>query len=164
MQAKGETVKIQIETRQRKQKIAKRNLRKVAQTILSALGCPDGELSVVIVNDRQIRIINRDYLQRDKPTNVISFAMQEGEGAGVSPLLLGDVVISAETAARDAAEAGVPFASELYFLLLHGILHLLGYDHERGSTAEAERMEGREREVFAQLRELFPEIGNQAGG
>lgn len=127
------------------------------------MGCPDGELSIVIVNDRQIRVINRDYLQRDKSTNVISFAMQEGEGAGVSPLLLGDVVISAETAARDAAEAGVPFASELYFLLLHGILHLLGYDHERGSAAEAERMEGREQEVFAHLRELFPEIGKQAG-
>lgn len=162
MQAKGETVKIQIETRQRKQRIAKRSLRKVAQTILNVLGCPDAELSIVIVNDRQIRVINRDYLQRDKPTNVISFAMQEGEGAGVSPLLLGDVVISAETAARDAAEAGVSFASELYFLLLHGILHLLGYDHERGSAAEAERMEGREREVFAYLRELFPEIGKQA--
>jgi len=105
-------------------------------------------------------MINRDYLQRDKATNVISFAMQEGEGAGVSPHLLGDVVISAETAARDAAEAGATFASELYFLLLHGILHLLGYDHERGSAADAERMEARERELFAQLRATFPEIGN----
>lgn len=131
--------------------------------ILSASGCPDAELSLVIVNDRQIRIVNRDYLQRDKPTNVISFAMQEGEGAGVSPLLLGDVVISAETAARDAAEAGVPFASELYFLLLHGILHLLGYDHERGSAADAERMEVRERELFAQLRVAFPEIESSPG-
>ena len=105
-----------------------------------------------------IQTINRDYLQRDKPTNVISFAMQEGEGAGIAPQLLGDVVISAETAARDAAEAGQPFASELYFLLLHGILHLLGYDHERGSAAEAERMEERERELFALLRAEFPEM------
>ena len=158
-------MKIQIENRQRSQKIAKRSLRKVAQTILSASGCPDAELSLVIVNDRQIRVINRDYLQRDKPTNVISFAMQEGEGAGISPLLLGDVVISAETAARDAAEAGTTFAGELYFLLLHGILHLLGYDHERGSAAEAERMEARERELFAELRSHFPEIesGPSAG-
>jgi probable rRNA maturation factor len=100
-------------------------------------------------------VINRDYLEKDKPTNVISFAMQEGEGQGVQPDLLGDVVISAETAARDAAEAGTSFESELYFLLLHGILHLLGYDHERGTIEEARLMEAREKEVFAQLREEF---------
>ena len=134
----------------------------MAQRILSASGCPDAELSLVVVNDRQIRVVNRDYLQRDKPTNVISFAMQEGEGAGVAPLVLGDVVISAETAARDAAEAGLSFESELYFLLLHGILHLLGYDHERSGAAEAARMEAREREIFALLRAEFPEIGTPA--
>jgi probable rRNA maturation factor len=109
----------------------------VARRILSVSGCPDAELSVLIVDDAEIREINRDYLGRDKATNVISFAMQEGEGTGVQPGLLGDVVISAETAARDAAEADLPFESELYFLLLHGILHLLGYDHERGTEAEA---------------------------
>ena len=81
--------------------------------------------------------------------------MQEGEGSGVNPLLLGDVVISAETAARDAQEGGTGFEEELYFLLLHGILHLLGYDHERGTQAEAERMEARERELFAMLRTEF---------
>ena len=69
----------------------------------------------------------------------------------------GDVVISADTAARDAAEAGTLFVSELYFLLLHGILHLLGYDHERSGEAEAERMEARERELFAVIRSEFPE-------
>lgn len=78
--------------------------------------------------------------------------MQEGEGAGVQADLLGDVVISAETAARDAVAAGVPAEHELYFLLLHGVLHLLGYDHERGTAAEARRMEERERELFALLR------------
>jgi probable rRNA maturation factor len=110
---------------------------------------------VLIVDDAEIRVINRDYLQRDKPTNVISFAMQEGEGSGVNPLLLGDVVISAETAARHATEAGIGFEEELYFLLLHGILHLLGYDHERGTAAEALRMETRERELYTLLREEF---------
>lgn len=119
------------------------------------MGCPEAELSIVIVDDAQIRVINRDYLQRDKSTNVISFAMQEGEGAGIQPTLLGDVVISAETAARDAAEAGLPFASELYFLLLHGILHLVGYDHERGTEAEAAVMEAKEREIFALLQQEF---------
>lgn len=81
--------------------------------------------------------------------------MQEGEGAGVQPDVLGDVVISAETAARDAEEAKTSFESELYFLLLHGILHLLGYDHERGTQAEAKRMEVREQEVFSLIRGEF---------
>jgi len=112
-------------------------------------------LSILIVNDAQIREINRDYLGKDRPTNVISFAMQEGEGEGIQPDLLGDVVISAETAARDAAEAGTSFESELYFLLLHGVLHLLGYDHERGTAAEAEKMEAKERDVFALIRQEF---------
>lgn len=109
----------------------------------------------MVTDDAGIREINRAWLGKDRPTNVISFAMQEGEGGGVQADLLGDVVISAETAARDAAEAGVPFEHELYFLLLHGVLHLLGYDHERGGAAEARRMEAREREVFALLREEF---------
>lgn len=127
----------------------------MAQKILSVSGCPEAQLSVLIVDDAGIQTINREYLQRDRPTNVISFAMQEGEGAGIQPDLLGDVVISAETAWRDAAEAGRPFESELSFLLLHGILHLLGYDHERGSRAAAQRMEQREREIFSILAETF---------
>lgn len=105
----------------------------------------------MILDNAGIQEINRDYLQRDRPTNVISFAMQEGEGAGLQPLLLGDVVISAERAAEDAAEAGSPFEHELIFLLLHGILHLLGYDHERGTEEQALQMEARERELFALL-------------
>ncbi len=148
-------MKIAIENRQSMQKIGKVLLRKVARTILSASACPDAQLSILIVDDAGIREINRDYLGKDRPTNVISFAMREGEGGDVQPDLLGDVVISAETAARDAREAGISFESELYFLLLHGILHLLGYDHERGTAAEARRMEEREREVFALIREEF---------
>jgi len=148
-------MKIAIENRQKRQKIEKLLLRKVARKILSVSGCPEAQLSILIVDDAAIQVINRDYLGKDRPTNVISFAMQEGEGEGVQPDLLGDVVISAETAAKDAAEAQVSFESELYFLLLHGVLHLLGYDHERGTQAEAKRMEEREREVFSVIREEF---------
>lgn len=108
---------------------------------------------MTIVGDRSIRVLNRDYLGRDKATNVISFAMQEGEFGTLNPELLGDVVISADTAAREADEAGETFLSRLYFLLLHGILHITGYDHERSGEAEAARMEAREREIFAQLLE-----------
>lgn len=102
-----------------------------------------------------IREVNRDYLGKDRPTNVISFAMQEGEGQGIQPDLLGDVLISAETAARDALEAQSSFEGELYFLLLHGVLHLLGFDHERGSKQDAQLMEAKERELFALLSREF---------
>lgn len=127
----------------------------MALKILSDLGCPDSELSILIVDDSDIQVINRDYLQRDKPTNVISFAMQEGEGGGLHPDLLGDVVISADTAARDAAEVNKLFESELYFLLIHGILHLLGYDHERGTEEEALQMEAKEKEIYAGIEREF---------
>lgn len=119
----------------------------------------------MIVDDVQIQEINRDYLHRDHPTNVISFAQQEGEGAGICPELLGDVVISADTAFRDAQEAQVSFFGELSFLLIHGILHLLGYDHERGTEEQAEQMEDKERELFALLqRQLFTKLEEPAAG
>jgi len=127
----------------------------VARRILSASGCPEGRLSILLTDDAGIRELNRTWLGKDRPTNVISFPMQEGEGSGVQADLLGDVVISLETAARDAAAADVKVEHELYFLLLHGILHLLGYDHERGSAAEARRMAARERELFALIRQEF---------
>jgi probable rRNA maturation factor len=149
-------VQIQIDNRQRRHKILKRPLRRIARKILSVSGYPDAELSILILDNAGIQEINREYLQRDRPTNVISFAMQEGEGAGLSPLVLGDVVISAERAATDAADAGIPFEHELWFLLLHGILHLLGYDHERGTEEEARQMEAREAEIFALLVAEFP--------
>ena len=120
------------------------------------MGYPEAELSILILNNCGIQEVNREYLHRDRPTNVISFAMQEGEGAGLLPLVLGDVVISAERAAADAAEVEIPFEHELWFLLLHGVLHLLGYDHERGSMEEAELMEAKETEIFTQLVEDFP--------
>ncbi|MCF6267362.1 MAG: rRNA maturation RNase YbeY [Desulfuromusa sp.] len=131
-------------------------MRKIARRILSVSGYPEAELSILILDDAGIQEINRAYLQRDRPTNVISFAMQEGEGAGLLPLVLGDVVISAERAAADAAAAGIPFEHELWFLLVHGVLHLLGYDHERGTAQDAERMEARESEIFDLLVREFP--------
>lgn len=129
----------------------KRPLRRVAQAVLNILGRSDAELSILIVDNAGIQEINREYLQRDRPTNVISFAMQEGEGAGIQPKVLGDVVISAERAATDAAAAQIPFEHELWFLLIHGILHLVGYDHERGTAEDARLMEEKERAILAQI-------------
>lgn len=117
------------------------------------MGYPDSELSVVVTGDVGIRRVNRDFLAKDRPTNVISFAMGEGEFGGLNPEILGDVIISADTAAREAEEGGITFWSRLCFLLLHGMLHITGYDHERSGEAEALRMEAKEREIFRILEE-----------
>lgn len=115
------------------------------------MGCPDTtELSISIVGDRAIHRLNLEYLGKDRPTNVISFSLQEGEFGNLSAAL-GDVVISADTAAQEAEAAGISPWERVVFLLLHGILHLTGYDHERSGEAEARRMEKKEQELYALL-------------
>lgn len=146
-------MQILLNNRQRRQHLKSRQITKVAVKILSALGCPEEtELSVSIVGDRTIRIINREYLAKDRPTNVISFSLQEGDCGGVNPHALGDVIISADTAAREAEEGGMAFFERLSFLLLHGILHLCGYDHERSGEAEAQKMRQKEQQLFRILK------------
>jgi probable rRNA maturation factor len=116
------------------------------------LGFIDSELSVTIVGDRTIRQLNREYRGFDKPTNVLSFTMSEGDFPDLNPQLLGDVVISADTAFREAQEQGISFFERFGFLLLHGILHVTGYDHERSGEAEAQRMERKQRQLFKLLK------------
>lgn len=122
----------------------------VARAVLSAQKCEGAELSVLLVNDRRMRVLNRQYRGRDKTTDVLSFAMREGEPMPGEPLLLGDVVISLPTAGRQAAEKGHSLEREVAILLIHGILHLLGYDHEQGER-EAQRMERLEKRLLAKI-------------
>lgn len=125
-----------------------------AEKILSALGCPEEtELSVTIVGDRAIHRLNRDYLGKDRPTNVISFSQQEGEFGNLTPYMLGDVVISADTAAREGEAGGISSYARLVFLLLHGILHLCGYDHERSGEEEARRMDRKQQQLWKMLKQ-----------
>ena len=114
-------------------------IRKKARVILDALGSPEAELSILLVDDTTIAQLNRQYLSRPGPTNVIAFPMREGEFADVSPQLLGDVVISVDTAEREGNESGIALEDRLDELLVHGILHLFGYDHEI-NTADARVM------------------------
>jgi len=111
------------------------------------LECPDGELSLLIVDDAEIAVFNRDYLRREGPTNVIAFPMREGEFGNINPLLLGDVVISSETAQREAEFMGIGTEERFMQLLIHGILHLFGYDHENDEE-EAVRMETKSEELL----------------
>ncbi|WP_040228840.1 rRNA maturation RNase YbeY [Bhargavaea cecembensis] len=117
----------------------------------------EAELSITFMGDEAIREINREYREKDRPTDVISFAMEEtAEGeepmpvpAGM-PRMLGDILISTETAERQAEEYGHSRERELGFLALHGFLHLLGYDH----MTEAD-----EREMFGRQDEILESFG-----
>jgi probable rRNA maturation factor len=116
------------------------------------LACPDGELSIVIADDAQIQELNRDYLNRDRPTNVISFPMQEGPFSGISAHVLGDVVISVETARSESKSADMTWRRRFDELLIHGILHLLGYDHE--NEQEALQMEEKSADLLQLIENL----------
>lgn len=107
---------------------------------------PSTEVSVVLANDSYIHELNLEYRGKDCPTDVLSFALDEGEEPdivdGPEERLLGDIIISLETAARQAEEYSHSMERELAFLTVHGMLHLLGYDHEE----EVDRQEMRQQE------------------
>jgi probable rRNA maturation factor len=120
-----------------------------ARRLLTLLRRPDAELSLLLVSDAVMRRLNREWRGVDRPTDVLAFAQAEGPG-GAPAGLLGDVVISLDTARRQAAERRTPVGAELDRLLIHGVLHLLGYDHERSAT-EARRMRRREDDLARRL-------------
>ncbi len=125
--------------------ISLQRLQRSAEALLRLTGHGRSELSMLLVSDRAMQELNRHYRGKDRPTNVLSFPMQEGREIG-DGALLGDIVISADTAVREAGELKVPLRRRLNWLLVHGLVHLLGYDHER-SAAEAALMEAREQEL-----------------
>ena len=135
---------IEVRNRQRKYRINQRNIRKDANTILSLCGVDDIELSILIVNNRSIRELNKKYRGMDKPTDVLAFPI------GGHSKLLGDIIISMEKTHAQAAERGHSPEQEFKILLTHGILHLLGYDHEI-SRSEAQRMKRKEKIILSKL-------------
>ena len=148
-------MKILITNRQTTVDIDLLRVKRSLGTILEALGMENREVSLVFVDDKGITDINREYLGRDYPTNVISFSMNEGEFGNINPSILGDIVISTETALRDARSGDLSSDDELDYLMIHGILHLLGYDHEL--PTEAEDMTKKEKEVFFALKKYHLE-------
>ena len=119
----------------------------VAHAVLMYLDLQEAELSILLCDDATIHPLNRDYRGKDKPTDVLSFAQREGEFAFVDDNLLGDVIISMDTTICQAEERAHSVETELRVLLVHGILHLLGYDHIEDD--EADIMEAKEREILA---------------
>lgn len=118
------------------------------------MGCPEGEVSVSIVDDAEMADLNRQYRKKRGPTNVLSFPMNEGEGAGLNPLLLGDVVISADTAFSEAEIGKTTMTARLTELSIHGVLHLLGHDH--ATLKEASAMEALERAMYKRVTQTIP--------
>src|SRR5262249_41086573 len=129
-------------------------VRRWAERMLRCLGLSDAELSVALTDDEEIHELNRVFRHRDKPTDVLAFAMREGIPAPAMPIgdvatsrpeMLGDVVVSVDTARRQAASRGRALESEVRELLAHGLLHLVGYDHQtpreaRVMSAETRRL------------------------
>ncbi len=122
-----------------------RRLRTRAQTILRAVACRSSELSLSLVDDAEMRTLNERYRGIDRATDVLSFSLVLGECARHRGRLLGDVVIGIETAARQASQRHRGLDDEVTRLLIHGVLHLLGYEHEGAS--DARRMRAEERRV-----------------
>jgi probable rRNA maturation factor len=117
----------------------------------AALVPAQGEISLLLTDDAAVRELNSAWRKIDKPTNVLSFPAARPSGG-----LLGDIAIAYETLAREAADEGKPFLHHLAHLAVHGFLHLLGYDHQTDSQADA--MEGLERTALARLEIADPYV------
>ena len=140
-------MKIWIRNRQKRIPLDLRKIRRAAQRLLTELGLLEAELSVLLVNDLQIQALNQRYLRRDKPTNVLAFPMREGEFSTLHPHLLGDLVISAETAKRQSNRFGLDAMEMVILLMVHGVLHLIGYEHE-GTKKGAREMSLKQKNLF----------------
>jgi probable rRNA maturation factor len=141
---------IVVQNRQRTCRINTAWVKRGLQQAMVYLACQDQELSVVFGTDRMLQELNRTYRHKDYPTNVLAFPQPPVSGDGPTAALLGDVVVSLPTAAREAEAMAQPLEGRVLYLLIHGLLHLLGYDHE-GSAGARRRMETREQEILTHL-------------
>lgn len=107
------------------------------------------ELSLVFTDDAHIRELNRQWRSKDKPTNVLSFPAFQTRIGDPLPPMLGDIILASETVASEAGLEGKPLEHHISHLIVHGVLHLIGYDHE--NDADAETMESAERRALATL-------------
>ena len=120
--------------------------------IFAVLGFQTQEISITFASDQFVRKLNKQYRGIDRPTDVVAFSMQEGEWAEIQPQILGDVVISVDTASRQAQEMGNDLNQELTILLVHGILHLAGYDHMQ--KEDAQKMRAMERTILKAIEDV----------
>jgi probable rRNA maturation factor len=138
-----------------KKRVRHQFIKKELRRLLSLLKIPHAELSILIVGDSKMRSLNRRFRGIDRTTDVLSFPQIDRRPASYKavPLLLGDIVINPHQIKRQAIENNVPFKRELRHILIHGLLHLLGYDHER-SDPERVKMERREEKLLYALERM----------
>lgn len=141
--------RITLTNRQSALQIDRARLRRIAETVLREEGIASAEISLAIVDDEQIRALNRRHLGHDDPTDVLSFLLESGEaGADASGRWIeAEIVVSAETALREAPRYGWTADCELALYVVHGLLHACGYDDS--TPQQKRRMRRREREVLA---------------
>jgi len=138
-----------VDDRKSRVRVDRRGLARAAQRALSEVGRPAGAVEVAVVGDAEIRALNRAHRGVARRTDVLAFPMESPAGA-----LVGQVVISAETASRQARRLGVPCALEMALLVTHGVLHLVGYDDR--DPVEATLMHRRERDLLTGARRRIP--------
>lgn len=136
------------------QPLAEQTVRDAIAAAAATLAAGKGEVSVVLTDDEAIRTLNRDWRKIDKPTNVLSFPAPDSPGA---EKMYGDIVIAYETLARECDEEDRVFLHHLSHLAVHGFLHLIGYDHQTDSDADA--MEALERKIMIAMKLPDPYLG-----
>ena len=164
---------VHIQSYVRRVTINRVRVARLARAILANVGETSAELGILFVGDQRMRGLNHRYRGKDRTTDVLAFAMREGPGPRIfrqvrggslrpTPDMLGDVVIAVPTAVRQAKQGWRSLDEELTALLIHGILHLCGYDHERNEK-EARRMHRRERMVLRSLSRLMNQADSGRG-
>lgn len=146
---------LSIRNQQRSVRINTSLIRRRIHRLMTYLGCDQQELSIVFANNRFMQTLNRTYRQKDHPTNVLAFPQCPSENNEPGPQLLGDIVVSVPTAAQEANTLDQAVEDRLFYLIIHGLLHLLGYDHE-GSANKRSQMEARELEILKQFNQAIP--------
>jgi probable rRNA maturation factor len=148
-------VSVYLRNATRKHRIGARRIARSARALLVAIGRPDATLSLTFVGDAAMRRLNREHRGKDRTTDVLSFPMYEPFAvpkrarAGEPELMLGDIIISVDVAVRQAAAYAATLDAEIERLLVHGVLHLLGHDHEE--AGERARMVREERRLAAAI-------------
>jgi rRNA maturation RNase YbeY len=144
---------VSLQVNVRAVRLGRRQLLRLAQTVLTLIGEPSADISVSFVGDRRMRRLNHRFRRKDRRTDVLAFAFREARTPhdfNRTAAHLGDVVIALPFAQRQAKAAQRPLEEEVVALLIHGVLHLCGYDHERG-RAEARRMRRKEGQIRRRL-------------
>lgn len=148
--------KINCENRNPKRKIDLSSVERTAKTVLRELGRNGAEINIVFVSSQKIRVLNRRYLGKDTATDVLAFRQDRDPGETcISKDFFGDIIISSDRAARNAKEYGISFEEETALYVIHGILHLSGYEDR--TVKGRSRMKRMENDIFKKIRKFFQE-------